>query len=463
MDLGRIFFTLVILYISLCVDILSDSGKCCGSNKCCNSCRNGAGLNSSSSRDNGHFPDTSLQNSINNIVSKCGSRDTSLCGKSIFDECRQYSWAKERGKVIIGGLISGDKQKLDQLSLLEKKAIGCMLGMAIGDAVGAPYEFNSVDEDLYDADNYANIGKRGIKKHNSSHKDGQWTDDCSMGLCLADSLIVNNGVLEPLDLMRRFLAWWYCGYNNASMYSEIPRISWGLGGQIGSSFNEFIKDPTLKQAKGNPKGSTNGNGSIMRNAAIPICYHNDLERALLESENQSHTTHAGVQAAECCRLLTYIIHQIFINKDGEKTLKQILDSIISFKTEVVSIKGLINSQKNVESVESPGKFENWNWKDKVFAYNTERAKNNPGYIGGFAVDNMAMSLHILYHTNSFRQAIEVAVKLGGDADTVAAVVGQIAGAYYPLETIPSEWVRDIFSWDKGDIAAKALLLANINK
>ena len=115
-----------------------------------------------------------------------------------------------------------------------------------------------------------------------------WTDDSSMGLCLADSLIVKNGSFNPQDIMRRFLAWWYCGYNNASMYQKTKSISWGLGGNISDSFENYISNPVDFTTAGGDKGKyISGNGSIMRNAAIPIAYHNDLNLAMENAKKQS--------------------------------------------------------------------------------------------------------------------------------------------------------------------------------
>lgn len=77
------------------------------------------------------------------------------------------------------------------------------------------------------------------------------------------------------------------------------------------------------------------------------------------------------------------------------------------------------------------------------------------------MDNMAMSLHILYHTTSFAQAINVATHLCGDADSVASVVGQIAGAFYGVENIPANWIKKLYVYDHGDFTFKALLLAHL--
>ena len=78
------------------------------------------------------------------------------------------------------------------------------------------------------------------------------------------------------------------------------------------------------------------------------------------------------------------------------------------------------------------------------------------------MDNLVMSLHIVYHTKSFEEAIIKAVNLRGDSDSVASVVGQIAGAYYPLEDIPAKWIENINKWDNGEIALRGYMLARLH-
>ena len=412
-----------------------------------------------------------LQDYIDNIVEIIGKcKNTFLCGASILTEPNNIKGFADMKKKVKN--IFNDENNLDfnilnfnELNFLEKRSIGSMLGMGIGDAYGAVFEFKPVNRDLYNADNYNKKFKSNMawKWNNNKIRCG-WTDDSSMGLCLADSLIVNNGSFDPQDIMRRFLAWWYCGYNNASMYQETKSKSWGLGGNIKASFVNYISNPVDFTTAGDK--DTSGNGSIMRNAAIPIAYHNDLNLAMEYAEKQSKVTHQGNEAAGCCRLLTYIVWNI-LNEKKKDTLKDTLDSLLTEENlndvnlVTDSVKGLALSKESVESDKDKGSYENWNWKNKIFEYNEKRSKADPKYIGSYTMDNMAMSLHILYHTTSFEQAINVAVHLSGDADSVASVVGQIAGAFYGVENIPANWIKKLYVYDHGDFTFKALLLAHL--
>ena len=76
------------------------------------------------------------------------------------------------------------------------------------------------------------------------------------------------------------------------------------------------------------------------------------------------------------------------------------------------------------------------------------------------MDNMAMSLNTIYKTDNFKDAMIRAANIRGDSDSVASVVGQIAGALYPIETIPGDWIKAIYKWDHGEIALRGYILSH---
>ena len=382
---------------------------------------------------------------------------TALIKISILDDKR--GTVKEDRKMIneILQILMTDKNPKEKEILLskynldprEKRAIGSMLGMAIGDAMGARYEFLPVrygEEDLFD------MGSKAIS--NFGLEPGQWTDDTSMGLCLADSLLMNDGKLDQHDLMKRFLCWWKGGYNNAFRYDNHPRHSVGLGGNISLSFREYQKNPSPETKAGDEK--TSGNGSIMRNAAIPICFYYNMDLACDMARKQSLVTHKGLEAKECCALLTHIIVKIFNAKEKEDLNSILLNLGNTFTTKIKSVEYLAKHMK-----EGNDEDRNWNWKVEQYRYSENRRKKHPGYVGSYAMDNMAMSLNTLYNTDSFEKALKRIVNIRGDSDSVASVVGQIAGAYYPIETIPGNWIKAVCRWDKGDIALKGYMLSRL--
>ena len=337
----------------------------------------------------------------------------------------------------------------EKLNILESGSIGSILGMAIADSMGHRFEFEPVK---YDEITLRDMGKGPGDAFQLLP--GQWTDDTSMGLCLADSLIIKNGEYDAHDLMHRFLCWWYCGYNNAFRLDNNRSGSVGLGGQISGSFSNYIQNPTKKTISGDINSS--GIGSIMRNAAVPICFHDNIDKAMEVAKQQSLLTHQGNEAAECCRLLTYIIIKI-LNRKEEK-LNDIIGNLEKFETPVNSVKCLALSK---EESEDPDR--DWNWKKKDFKYSPTRSERQPGYIGSYAMDGMAMALHIIYYTNNFEEAIIKVVNLRGDSDSVGSVVGQLAGAFYGIENIPPKWVEAVSRWDNFEIPLRGYILQKINK
>lgn len=422
-----------------------------------------------------------LQDYIDHIVELINKnkrkQSTFLCGASILKEPNNIKGFEEMKEKVEKIFINKNDLGFENLnfiglSSLEKRSIGSMLGMGIGDAYGSAFEFMEVNENLFDSKNYNEKFNDNIEWYwrsaymNEYKECAGWSDDSSMGLCLADSLIVNNGIFKAEDIMKRFLAWWYYSYNNALMYQKTKRGSWGLGGTIRPSLENFLITQKIYEGTGNEFDS--GNGSIMRNTAIPIVYHSNLGEALKYAGCQSRITMRGNEAAGCCRLLTYIVGNI-LNEEKKDTLKDTLDSLLTEENlndvnlVTDSVKGLALSSKEVKSDKDKDKgfYENWNWKNEIFKYNGSNRPHNSTYLGAYAMDNMAMSLHILYHTTSFKQAINVATHLCGDADSVASVVGQIAGAFYGVDKIPAEWIKKLYKFDRGDFTLKALLLAHL--
>ena len=123
-----------------------------------------------------------------------------------------------------------DLSKIDDKK--ERKAIACFVGSAIGDAAGVHTEFSYLD---YDSDKFHNFDD--LKKHFREKRCeiGEFSDDTSMALCVADSIFLNKE-FDPVDLRKRFLLWWHYGYNNC----RNGKSSFGLDANINKSFSEFI-------------------------------------------------------------------------------------------------------------------------------------------------------------------------------------------------------------------------------
>jgi len=333
------------------------------------------------------------------------------------------------------------------------RSVGVLLGNVIGDALGAPFEFNIIrygEKEMIDGFSETEI--RNKKNYNVFRlKPGQWTDDDSMALCLADTILVKNN-FDPIDLRIRFWNWNRYGYCTAFGYdnSRTFKHSVGLGGNISLSMKEFQENQIPYTKAGNTE--TSGNGSVMRNAPIPMFFSNDMFLALEMAANQSRTTHQGIEAAECCRLLTYFTVQAIQGKSKDT----IFESLREFQTTSESVYKLANS----EAEENDPINRNWNWRDPFFKYSPARAEKMPGYIGSYAMDAMSMALHVIYTTDDFKSALLKSANLRGDSDSVSAVVGQMAGSLYGTQSIPRDWLETIFQWDpKGSILLRAYKLS----
>ena len=376
------------------------------------------------------------------------------------------------------------KYKSHNLSELEKACIGSLLGGAIGDAIGSRVEFLPLN---YNSNRIIDMGKE--SEGHFSLRPGQWTDNNSMTICIADSLIEKKEFV-PKDIMMRLILWWKYGYNNGFRFDKLrtDKSSVGIGATVRESCEYYIKTKGkyAYATFGNPNAS--GNATLMRNAAIPILYFREEKRALEFSKKQSKITHQSEEAACCCKLLTYIIIKIkkkkkrntpskfnpktkinihssvYLHKSSknnivEYSLKDILNDLKDFKCENSSVNCLAQSlQEN--------KNRNWNWKNNNFQFDEKRAKENPNFIGSYCMDGLSMALHSLYTTNNFRDSILKVANLCADSGSIASIVGQIAGAYYGLDevnSIPNEWIKEINKWDDNEIALRGYLLCNLNE
>ena len=362
---------------------------------------------------------------------------------------------------------------------LVSRSVACMLGMALGDSLGHLLEFVPFDYErrtIKDLDPlYWKECFDGQFLNRFKLKPGQWTDDTSMGLCLADSLLIHQR-LNCIDLRLRFYLWWNYGLNNGLRFDKLrnSKSSIGLRGTVAESLEEFISKPEEGTQTGSE--SSNGSGSIMRLAPLPIFYHSNLKLGIEAAGIQSLTTHKGQEAADCCKLITYIIIKALyyeeipiIDSLGQMFFARTFLDRLDYKELLPAIQqnpsllSLVHSQQQAYTFHDKWnkipEDRNWNWKSSKFRYSPTRATQQPGYIGSYAVDALAMALHCIYHTSSFTECVLKVVNLGGDADSVGSVAAQIAGAIYGLAAIPPHWINQLMHWDNhGEIPLRALLL-----
>ncbi len=288
------------------------------------------------------------------------------------------------------------------------RALGCFLGLAVGDAIGTTLEFARRDAKPPLTDMVGG-GPFGLQP-------GEWTDDTSMALCLADSIIAHPG-LDERDLMGRFVRWWREGHN-----SHNGRC-FDIGITTRQALHQF-------QTTGNPfAGSTDpmtaGNGSIMRLAPVALAWADDVETATDAARRQSVTTHAAPAAVE-----------------GSAALAAILVDAITTGDKAATIRNRVSTEPSVHAVMQGS------WRDK-----RRGAIRSSGYV----VHTLEAALWCVDQADDFAQAVLLAANLADDADTVAAVTGQIAGAIWGRSGIPQHWLEQLAWREAIEERAHALL------
>ena len=283
------------------------------------------------------------------------------------------------------------------------RARGALLGLACGDAVGTTVEFLPPGTFPLVTDM---VG--GGPFHLLA---GQWTDDTSMALCLAES-IIDTRTLDLADQLRRYLLWSRDGYlsSNGSCFDIGGTTSWQLG--------RFER--TGEPVDPSPDPESAANGSLMRLAPVPIAWHRDLERATDQSGESSRSTHAAQRPVDCCRLMGAMIAALIAGRPAEEVFAPTF----------------------------------WQWGDlhpqvAAIADGSFRLKEPPQIRGtGFCINALEAALWAVAGAHDFEDAVLRAVNLGDDADTTAAIAGQLAGACWGASGIPVGWLAKVAMGDR---------------
>jgi ADP-ribosyl-[dinitrogen reductase] hydrolase len=277
------------------------------------------------------------------------------------------------------------------------RALGAMLGLAAGDALGTTLEFAARDSKPRVTD-IVGGGPFGLKP-------GQWTDDTSMALALADSLIACGG-LDETDLMERFVRWREQGDYSAT------GSCFDIGITVSGALRRF-------KASGDPvAGSIDpmsaGNGSLMRLAPVAVRYWHEPQTLRDVAARQSRTTHGAPEAVDACVAYADLLAEAIAGQPRSHILRPRHDDYAGKIADIMA----------------------GSW----------RGKHRSQIRGsGYVAHSLEASLWCVARTSSFAEAVILAANLGEDADTTAAITGQLAGALYGASGIPEEWL-DKLAW-----------------
>lgn len=285
------------------------------------------------------------------------------------------------------------------------RAVGALVGLAAGDAVGTTVEFKAPGS-FPPVTDMVGGGPFHLRP-------GEWTDDTSMALCLAESLIECEG-FDPADQAARYCRWWKDGH------FSVKGHCFDIGGTTSGALSVYL---TTKRAyAGSTDPHSAGNGALMRLAPIPIAYANRPLTAIVLAGESSRTTHGAKESIDCCRYLAAILVGLINGRSKEEVLAPLYCPVAgTWDVEPLGPK--------VQQV-AMGSF-----KDK-------QPPNIKG--GGYVVDCLEAALWAFHSRGSFGEAVLAAANLGDDADTTAAVCGQVAGACYGKSGIPAKW-RDVLA------------------
>lgn len=401
------------------------------------------------------------------------------------------------------------------------RAAGALLGVAAGDALGAPVEFvDVVDYDGSDAAKAFDIktGRYGGTPANQFRlKPGQWTDDTSMALCVADSLLVC-GCYDGADVRQRFYAWFFGAYNTP--FANDPKRTWregmpqdpqdpeefyffhrgaiGCGGNMAKNLDALAecsvgqRPPARYEAYDGQEDA--GNAPLLRVAALPIFLRSrPLEEMLAAARESSYATHPGAVAAECCAFLAFTVREALLRRadsgEGALTMRAFLDGAATayalrldgdladagLSLPDRSARELLRRLLRSPSAAPPPSDAAWqslelawSWRvertmwRRTLANRGERYNGHPVsavYVGSYAPDGLAVALWACYHAASLDAALERAVGLCGDADSNGAIAGVLAGAFYGIQDLSPRVAAEIQRWDGGgDIALRGVLL-----
>lgn len=268
---------------------------------------------------------------------------------------------------------------------------GTLVGLATGDALGAPLEFQPPRT----PDHFVTemIGGGWLKL-----APGEWTDDTQMTLCVVESLL-HKRVFDPDDIARRFVAW---------LKSNPPDI----GVHTGRVLNAIAQGASWEQASRevlelNPDNAPNG--SLMRCAPLSLFLYRHPDYVASLAAVLSRVTHAHPDCEGACTFLN------------------------------VAITHLLQGQSKQEAVEAA--YEACDGASDALRERIGRALEPHCEISpsGYVLDTLQVALWSFMHTSDFESAVVIAINRGDDADTVGAVTGALAGARYGLDGIPERW------------------------
>lgn len=293
--------------------------------------------------------------------------------------------------------------------MIADRAVGALLGLAAGDAVGTTLEFSPRDSRPPLTDMIGG-GPFGLQP-------GEWTDDTAMALALADSL-AHDPALDATDLMSRFVAWYREGSYSCTGHC------FDIGATTRTALLDF--DRSFDPMAGSTDPLSAGNGSLMRLSPVAIRYWRDPARLVEVARRQSATTHGAAEAVDACEGFALLLADAIAGRGREAVLAPRETALAPAVAAILAGSWRARDRRDIRS-------------------------------SGYVVHSLEAAIWAVGQTHGFRDAILLAANLGDDADTVAAIAGQLAGALYGAGGIPAAWLARLAWRERLEGAARVLL------
>ena len=281
---------------------------------------------------------------------------------------------------------------------------GALIGLAIGDAMGASVEFKSPGS-FEPVTGYRSGGPFNLPA-------GYWTDDTSLALCSASSLIECNG-FNPHDHLERFRRWYREGYLSST------DTCFDIGNQTRKAIQQF--EQTGNPYVGSESYGSAGNGALMRLAPLIVAYRRSPKQAMALAERHALLTHSDPRCIDANRGYTWFMLRALETQDKSWVLnpRSVMGSLKKAHPEVADV--LKGSYRQNQPPEIKG--------------------------SGYVVKSLEAALWAFWHSTTFEEGLLMAVNLGDDADTTGAIYGQLAGSFYGYEGIPEKWIAELHQSD----------------
>ena len=289
----------------------------------------------------------------------------------------------------------------------ESKTLAGLMGVCVADALGVPVEFTSRDARIKSPV----TSMQGYGTYNQPP--GTWSDDSSLTFCLAESLCSG----FSLDTIAQSFCRWY-----QENYWTPHGVLFDIGGTTSHAIENLLAGVSPVMAGGTEEWH-NGNGSLMR--ILPVAYyHKSLTFSeLIERVHQvSSITHRHLRCQMACGIYISIAVSLLQGNNPETAYIQGIEAV----------QNIYNQLPYTSEID---RF------SRVFSGEIHQLPVNEIQSGGYAIHSLEAAIWCLLNTTSYSEAVLKAVNLGGDTDTTAAITGGLAGIYYGVANIPTEWIN----------------------